>query len=112
MGISLNPDHLKRYKDIAALFFKYGRSDLVKSAGLEDAILLDEEEHSETAIAPNANELAEDLEAMGPTFIKLGQLLSTRADLIPAPYLESLARLQDDVEPISFDQIEEVVTSE
>ena len=58
MGISLNPDHLKRYKDIAALFFKYGRSDLVKSAGLEDAILLDEEEHSETAIAPNANELA------------------------------------------------------
>src|SRR6185295_9858612 len=112
MGISLNPEHLKRYKDIGALFLKYGRSDLVKSAGLEDAILLDEDENPESIIAPNANELAEDLEAMGPTFIKLGQLLSTRADLIPEPYLEALARLQDNVQPIPFAEIEEVVTSE
>src|SRR6185312_8788434 len=112
MGISLNPEHLKRYKDIGALFLKYGRSDLVKSAGLEDAILLDEEENPDTAIAPNANELAEDLEAMGPTYIKLGQLLSTRADLIPEPYLDALARLQDDVEPIPFKEIEDAVTSE
>jgi predicted unusual protein kinase regulating ubiquinone biosynthesis (AarF/ABC1/UbiB family) len=112
MGISLNPEHLKRYKDIGALFLKYGRSDLVKSAGLEDAILLDEDENPESAIAPNANELAADLEAMGPTFIKLGQLLSTRADLIPEPYLNALARLQDDVEPIPFAEIEKVVASE
>src|SRR5258705_142853 len=112
MGISLNPEHLKRYKDIASLFFKYGRSDLVKSAGLEDAILLDESENPDTALAPNASELAEDLEKMGPTFIKLGQLLSTRADLIPEPYLEALARLQDDVEPIDFKEIEDTVTSE
>lgn len=112
MGISLNPEHLKRYKDIAALFLKYGRSDLVKTAGLEDAILLDEDENPDAAISPNANELAKDLEAMGPTYIKLGQLLSTRADLIPEPYLEPLARLQDNVEPIPFKEIEDAVTSE
>jgi ubiquinone biosynthesis protein len=112
MGISLHPEHLKRYKDIAALFLKYGRSDLVKSAGLEDAILLDEAENTDAAVAPNANELAKDLEAMGPTFIKLGQLLSTRSDFIPAPYLEALARLQDNVEPIPFKEIEDAVTSE
>ena len=40
------------------------------------------------------------LERMGPTFVKLGQLLSTRADLLPQPYLDALARLQDDVAPI------------
>ena len=114
MGISLKPEHLKRYKDIAKLFLKYGRSDLVKSAGLEDAILQDEQSNgkSDSASAPNADELAKDLEAMGPTFIKLGQLLSSRADLLPTPYLDALARLQDDVEPFPFSEIEEVVTTE
>src|SRR5262245_43009167 len=112
MGISLNPEHLKRYKDIAALFLKYGHSDLVKSAGLEDAILLDERANGHSPRASDANELAEDLEKMGPTFVKLGQLLSTRADLIPPPYLDGLARLQDDVEPISFEEVEAVITSE
>ena len=112
MGISLKPEHLKRYKDIAKLFIKYGRSDLIKSAGLDDAILQDEVAAPESDIATSANELAKDLEAMGPTFIKLGQLLSTRADLLPAPYLEGLARLQDNVAPFPFEEIEEVVTSE
>jgi predicted unusual protein kinase regulating ubiquinone biosynthesis (AarF/ABC1/UbiB family) len=49
---------------------------------------------------------------MGPTFIKLGQLLSNRADLLPAAYLDALARLQDDVEPVPFDEIEDTVTTE
>ncbi|HEX8846054.1 MAG TPA: AarF/UbiB family protein [Pyrinomonadaceae bacterium] len=110
MGISLKPEHLKRYRDIAWLFMKYGRSDLVKQAGLED-VLSDETLETETA-APEAAELSKDLEKMGPTFIKLAQLLSTRADLLPVPYLEALARLQDDVEPFSFKEVEEIVTSE
>src|SRR6267142_1221188 len=112
MGISLNPEHLKRYKDIAKLFLKYGRSDLVKSAGLEDAILQDELIEADSSPTPNADELAKELEAMGPTYVKLGQLLSTRADLLPAPYLDALARLQDSVEPFPFTEIEEVVTTE
>jgi ubiquinone biosynthesis protein len=112
MSISLKPEHLKRYKDIARLFIKYGRSDLINSASLDEAILQDELTNSKTAIAPSANELAKDLEDMGPTFVKLGQLLSTRADLLPAPYLDALARLQDNVEPFPFAEIEELVTAE
>jgi ubiquinone biosynthesis protein len=110
MGISLKPEYLKRYKDIAWLFMKYGRSDLVKQAGLEGA--LDDESAMTEQAAPEAAELSKDLEKMGPTFIKLAQLLSTRADLLPLPYLEALARLQDDVEPFSFKEVEEIMTEE
>src|SRR5262249_19517160 len=44
--------------------------------------------------------------------VKLGQLLSTRADLLPEPYLRALSRLQDDVAPVSFHEIEAVVQAE
>jgi predicted unusual protein kinase regulating ubiquinone biosynthesis (AarF/ABC1/UbiB family) len=110
MGISLKPESLKRYKDIAWLFMKYGRSDLVKQAGLEDA--LDEQSDVIQVAAPEAEDLSKDLEQMGPTFVKLAQLLSTRADLLPVPYLDALARLQDDVEPFSFGEVEQIVTEE
>ncbi len=113
MGISLKPEHLKRYKDIAWLFMKYGRSDLVKQVGLEAALTREDEDGpAAELVTPKAEELATDFEKMGPTFIKLAQLLSTRADLMPFPYLEALARLQDDVEPFSFAEVEEIVTSE
>jgi len=108
--VSLKPERLKRYKDVALLFVKYGRSDLVKQAGLEDSIELDAMELAETR--PEAEELAADLERLGPTFIKLGQLLSTRADLLPAPYLEALARLQDRIEPFPYEQVDQIVSGE
>ena len=59
-----------------------------------------------------AEELSSDLEALGPTFVKLGQLLSTRPDLLPPAYVESLARLQDDVTSFPFEQVERIVTDE
>jgi ubiquinone biosynthesis protein len=108
--VSLKPERLKRYKDVALLFVKYGRSDLVQQAGLEDSIELDEMQLAETR--PQAEELAADLEKLGPTFIKLGQLLSTRADLLPAPYLEALSRLQDRIEPFPYEQVDEIVSGE
>ncbi|MBC7912293.1 MAG: AarF/ABC1/UbiB kinase family protein [Pyrinomonadaceae bacterium] len=108
MGISLKTEHLKRYKDIALLLMKYGRSELVQKAGLE-AVL---DENIQEVDAAEAVELAADLEKMGPTFIKLAQLLSTRADLLPPPYLEALARLQDNVAPFSFGDVEEIVSTE
>ena len=111
MGISLKSEHLKRYRDIAWLFMKYGRSDLVKQAGLEEA--LDDENGVTTGAAvPEAEELASDLEKMGPTFIKLAQLLSTRADLLPVPYLDALTRLQDKVEPFPYEQVEQTISTE
>lgn len=110
MGISLKAEHLKRYKDMARLLIKYGHSDFVKDAGLQGALLDDEE--VVTAVDPKAEELPQDLEAMGPIFIKLGQLLSTRVDMLPEQYLRSLARLQDNVAPFPSDQVEEIIQEE
>ena len=111
MKISLKPHHLKRYKDIAMLFWKYGTLDLAKefasdAAGDEKIPLAD------GSGQPAPEELAEDLEKMGPTFIKFGQLLSSRPDLLPEPYLKALARLQDKVKPFPYEQVEAIISSE
>ena len=107
VGLSLRPERLKRYKDVARLLFKYGRGNLVARAGLDDALA--GEVLPSGAGAPAPKELAADLERLGPAFIKLGQLLSTRADLLPPAYLEALSRLQDSVEPFSFADVERVI---
>ncbi len=110
MALSLRPEHLKRYKDMALMLVRYGRADLVRSAGLEEAI---EGSQPEAQVDPEKLEnLAADVERMGPTFIKLAQLLSTRADLLPQPYIDALTRLQDKVEPFPFTEVEQIVASE
>ena len=109
--MKLSPNHLKRYKEIAQLFWKYGRSDLVQQMAIEDALGSEKPQPvSEGQAIPE--QLADDLEAMGPTYVKLGQVLSGRPDLLPEPYLKALARLQDKVKPFSFAEVEEIVTSE
>lgn len=95
-------DHLGRYKGIVRLLLRYGRSDGVRDV---DGVDID-------VRAEEAEQLARDLEAMGPTFVKLGQLLSTRPDLLPPPYLEALSRLQDDVAPFPAEEAESVVAAE
>lgn len=117
MGLSASPDRLKRYAGLARLLYKYGNGDLVKRAGLEDALLdehRDEEDRRRDGrpADPAAQELADDLERLGPAYIKLGQLLSTRADLLPPAYLEALTRLQDKVEPFSFADVEAIIQEE
>ncbi len=52
------------------------------------------------------------LEELGPTFIKIGQLLSTRADLLPKEYIEELSKLQDDVAPISGNEVVQIIEKE
>lgn len=111
MALSLDPQHLKRYARIARLLAKYGRSDLVRQAGLEET-LGDDRPDEIAGGAPRAEELAADLEAMGPTYVKLGQLLSTRADLLPLPYTEALARLQDSVGPFPYGEAVEIIEAE
>ena len=90
MAISLKPQHLNRYRQIAWLLMKYGRSDLVKKSGLEETLAAEQRVAPEEAA--KAEELAKDLEKLGPTFVKLGQLLSTRVELMPKAYLDALAR--------------------
>ena len=107
--MSLTSKNVGRYAALARLLVRHGRSDLVAGAGLdefsfdEDPPMGDEEK---------AAAFARDLEELGPTYIKLGQLLSTRFDLLPAAYTSALARLQDDAEPISFDVVREIVETE
>jgi predicted unusual protein kinase regulating ubiquinone biosynthesis (AarF/ABC1/UbiB family) len=95
--LSLKPAHLKRYKEIVRILLRYGKKDVIRAAPFEDA-------EDVAAVAPDATasaeELASDFEKMGPTFIKLGQLLSTRTDLFPEVYVSALSRLHDRVEPV------------
>jgi len=109
--MKMSPQHLTRYKQIAQLFWKYGRSDLVQQMGIDDSLEPQEAKPGSHAKA-TPDQLADDLEAMGPTYVKLGQVLSGRPDLLPEPYLKALARLQDKVKPFSFAEVEEIVTSE
>lgn len=93
------------------LFWKYGTSDLAKEFAHE----ADGDEKTPLAPKPGQpgpEDLADELERMGPTFIKFGQLLSSRPDLLPEHYLKALARLQDKVKPFPYAQVEEIVASE
>jgi predicted unusual protein kinase regulating ubiquinone biosynthesis (AarF/ABC1/UbiB family) len=98
------------------MLIKYGKSDFVRNAGLEKALTEDDDvalsPNGASAAAEHAGELADDLERLGPTYIKLGQLLSTRSDFLPPAYMEALQRLQDKIEPFSFGEVEEIITSE
>jgi len=110
--MKISTEHLKRYKEILQLVWKYGRSDLVQQMALDED--LDNEARKQAAghgeVHPE--QLADDLEAMGPTFVKLGQVLSSRADLLPEAYLKALARLQDRVKPFPYAEVEKIVESE
>ena len=110
MALSLKPEHLKRYKDVALLLYKYGRRDLVSQAGLAELLPAEPEKAGEPA--PEAENLADDLEKLGPTFIKLGQLLSTRPDIVPQAYADALKRLQDHCEPFPFSEVETILGEE
>lgn len=95
---------LGRYKDIAWFVAKYGRAEFVTRAFSGNEM--------GSADATAAEAFAKDLESLGPTFVKLGQLLSTRADLLPPAYLDALARLQDKVEPFPYEDVERTIREE
>ncbi len=108
--MKLSATHLKRYKQIATLLWKYGRSDLVQQMGVDDGFDPQEIKAGSTDASPE--QLTDDLEAMGPTYVKLGQVLAGRPDLLPDPYLKALARLQDNVKPFSYEEVEQIVMTE
>ncbi|MEO9254527.1 MAG: AarF/UbiB family protein, partial [Tepidiformaceae bacterium] len=108
--MDLSVSHAKRRLEIGRLLLKYGRADLVQVLAFDEAALQDGTEAE--ALKADPEEFASDLERMGPTFIKVGQLLSTRPDLLAQPYLDALARLQDRVEPFGFAEVERIVEEE
>ena len=110
--MKIKGNHLQRYKQIAKFMWKYGRSDLVAQMGIDDTL---DEADLKAAPPPGdtlPEQLADDLEAMGPTYVKLGQLLASRPDMLPDAYIRALARLQDKVKPFPYEQVEEIVAAE
>jgi predicted unusual protein kinase regulating ubiquinone biosynthesis (AarF/ABC1/UbiB family) len=94
----------KRYAEFARLLVRNRGS--IRLATESDIGLDDEESRRQ------GERLASDLEEMGPTFVKLGQLLSTRSDLLPPSHLEALSRLQDEVAPVPAAEVRRVVQDE
>lgn len=100
-----------RYARIGAFLLRY------RKAGLFNGLELDLQE---AALAQDARPVApgqpeqfvDELEALGPTFIKVGQALSTRPDMVPPAYLDALERMQDNVAPVPVAEIKAVVEAE
>lgn len=108
--MSILPNSLSRYQKFLGFMLKYWNSDLLHettSNALEEDTGEDLDEYDQSP-----EELVEDLKTMGPTYIKLGQLLSTRPDLLPDRYLEALTSLQDDLPTIPYEEVQEIVEEE
>ncbi len=111
----LSPRYLPRLAATIGLFTRYGLRDLASQQGLLDLAPDSREAESESQghdLRARAVGFRERLVQLGPAYVKLGQVLSTRPDLLPPPYIQELEQLQDDVGPIPFEQVEEAVETE
>jgi predicted unusual protein kinase regulating ubiquinone biosynthesis (AarF/ABC1/UbiB family) len=106
--MNTQPTGLARSAQILRFLLKYRSAGVFTGLDLDAAALPDEDAPTDG----KPEEFVSDLEALGPTFIKIGQALSTRPDMVPAPYLAALERMQDNVVPIAFDEIRTVVEDE
>jgi hypothetical protein len=106
----LSPRFLQRLAATVGLFTRYGLADFAEQQGLRGLAREPEpEDHkSDDLAAAFRARLVE----LGPAFIKLGQVLSTRPDLLPPAYIEELSSLQDGVDPVPLDAVEQVIERE
>jgi predicted unusual protein kinase regulating ubiquinone biosynthesis (AarF/ABC1/UbiB family) len=109
----LSPKHLPRLAAIVGLFTNYGLRDFAKRQGLLGLEgVTDSGGEGPGDINTKAKAFRERLVELGPAYIKLGQVLSTRPDLLPVPYVKELEHLQDDVPPMDFEQVEKTIEEE
>jgi predicted unusual protein kinase regulating ubiquinone biosynthesis (AarF/ABC1/UbiB family) len=97
---------MERRKQIMKFLFRY-RNSGVFSGFSDDSLLKDVIIDDGTPA-----EFSRDLEALGPTFIKLGQMLSTRPDIVPPAYAAALERMQEDVSPVPVAQIRQALEAD
>lgn len=109
--------HAQRYRHIVSVLFKYGFGEFIERLEIENyveiglqMVLRDRWEGLEQLSRPER--LRRVLEELGPTFIKLGQMLSTHSDFLPAEYMRELERLQDNVSPFPYEEVRSIVEEE
>lgn len=108
--------NLKRYRQIVGILIKYGFAEVVDRMNLAAYLQIGRRLFRKKTAAVKRFSWAERirlaLEELGPTFIKLGQLVSTRSVLVPAELLEELTKLQDHVPPLPFSKIQKNLEQE
>lgn len=108
--------HIERYAEILRILFKYGFDDLIHKAKIEQYLDFGRrvfgkgDEKLKSLSTPERLRMA--LQELGPTFIKLGQLLSTRADLLPPEFIDELVKLRDEIPPFPFEEAEKIMRAE
>jgi predicted unusual protein kinase regulating ubiquinone biosynthesis (AarF/ABC1/UbiB family) len=109
----LKASHIPQYKDLALLLTRYGRKDFVLNLGTTDLTAESPADKPlEADVKARALAFVAALKALGPTYVKFGQILSTRGDIVPREYIEALEELQDSVEPFPYDEVEAIVETE
>lgn len=106
--------NIKRYRTIARVFARHGFGSFLEAIHLEDRISLPRRilRQKPPPHVSTAEHLRLALEELGPTFIKLGQILSTRPDLLPPDYIAELSKLTDSVPPVDWDSIQTAMMEE
>jgi ubiquinone biosynthesis protein len=109
--------HLNRYRQILAVLFKYGFGDLLEMLKIDQYIevglqMISRKRATRVERLNRPQRLRMAFEELGPTYIKLGQILSTRPDLVPMEYIDELSSLQDKVPSFPFEQVRNVVSAE
>lgn len=106
--------HTKRYREIVSVFTRHGFGSFLTQMQLERRISLPSRwlKHAADSKISPAEHLRLALEELGPTFVKLGQILSTRPDILPPEFIEELSKLKDSVPPNSWEDIHAVLVEE
>ena len=105
--------HAQRYQEITTAFFENGFSYFVYRLGLSNQIFPKHHDTKERMSKQTIGiKLREVLQSLGPTFIKLGQIASTRRDLVPSEIAKELEKLQDQVSGFPFQQVQEIIEME
>jgi ubiquinone biosynthesis protein len=100
--------HLGRFKDIVVTIFRYGFDDVVERLDLPGKVLFDKIRKIDREMT-TWERIRRMLDDLGPTYIKFGQIMSLRPDLIPHPLIVELRKLQDEVAPVDFHAIKQMV---